>query len=550
MLLHLGRFAIDQPDFHGGFNAFGDTSMPTRKLCFARLEDRRLLTGDLPTLTLDDTTGFVVGVLGSEGGTDIYEVGDLNGDGLEDLGVGGLHYSLEEDTYIGSLHILFGNEEVPTSGSRSTRFSDDYFDIYSLDGTNGFEMVGYYYAPSNDPVAALGDVNGDGIDDLGIVRDTEGLTGYVDVLFGSREPFEATLSQDDVRASGFTIVQSGAFAGGTSSVGAGDINGDGLGDVIVGGKFNMGVSVIYGSETPANELNVANLGPEEGFSLVVEDRKDYGYLDAADVNGDGIEDLLVASEIGDSAYVVFGSRDSLPTRIKPQDLNGSNGFSIRSMPSSQLIAVGDVNADGFEDIAIATVGPPVGKIQIVFGSAQFDAIVDATDFSPSQGFVVEGSVAGPGDVNGDGFDDLLLGNPSIPGGSIYVLYGGPSIDGDVFTLTPSTGFGFAGRFGDMWNDQLGYAVSRLGDFNGDAFNDLFFRPQGINGDYRAIVLLGRPSPVPGDANGDGTTDFKDFLIFANNFGKEDAVFADGDFDGDGRVSFLDFLVLAGNFVAG
>ena len=62
-----------------------------------------------------------------------------------------------------------------------------------------------------------------------------------------------------------------------------------------------------------------------------------------------------------------------------------------------------------------------------------------------------------------------------------------------------------------------------------------------------MVVFGTDTGFPGDANQDNQIDFEDFLILAENFGEEDAVFAEGDFDGDGRVSFLDFLVLAENF---
>ena len=81
------------------------------------------------------------------------------------------------------------------------------------------------------------------------------------------------------------------------------------------------------------------------------------------------------------------------------------------------------------------------------------------------------------------------------------------------------------------------------DIDGDGDLDIMARPW----EWFESDLIDAPDAIPGDANNDGSTDFQDFLILANNFGKEDAAFADGDFDGDGRVSFLDFLVLANNF---
>ena len=338
-------------------------------------------------------------------------------------------------------------------------------------------------------------------------------------------------------------------------------------DILIGDRAS--VSVVYGSETLPAEVDLTDDGGAAGFSLGV--RGDH--VDATDFNGDGIDDLLVSVEDSTRGYVFFGSKNSLPSATSHQDLDGSNGFAVQSrIPNQLLLSIGDVNADGVEDIALAPglSGRTDAPIQVVFGSRdEFPPVLDTNGLTPSQGFVVEGfldrfrpdfprSVAGSGDVNGDGIDDLVVGDPNFnpgvthgnPVGAIYVLFGGPSITSDISEITPTTGFGFVGHGAFEWGDQLGFDVSRLGDFNGDGLNDLFIRPQGINDDHRAIVLYGKPSPLSGDADSDGFVGFGDFLILANNFGKEDDVFFhDGDFDGDGRVSFLDFLVLAQNFQA-
>ena len=217
-----------------------------------------------------------------------------------------------------------------------------------------------------------------------------------------------------------------------------------------------------------------------------------------------------------------------------------------------------MSGDGIADIAF--VGRSDVDVEIVLGATTFDP-ANSEDAITIKGFRQGDKpgwglrAMGPGDVNGDGVDDLVIGNPDyLPTGGqnvvgeMYVLFGGDKLVSDVGDISAETGFGFIGYDTEFsGGDQLGFALSPLGDFNGDGVNDLFFRTEHENGDIRSYVMYGTQSVLPGDANGDGSTNFQDFLILANNFGKEDAAFAEGDFDGDGSVSFLDFLVLAQNF---
>ena len=537
----------------------------TRYPNFDQLETRLVLAADLPALAIASENGFVLEVAGEEF-VEIHEVGDINGDGFDDVAVSGQQLIEPSQTLVGSTYVVFGTPNVavePVQFSTVPPISKESFRVRGqVDGTNAFALAGYGLEDTS--VAALGDVNGDGLDDLGLLHRSADSELFVDVLFGSTEPFDPVVRLVDNRDSGFSILANDAInpaLGGRGGIGSGDFNNDGFSDIVVGGSSVLGVWVLYGSDSLPTQMELFDVDGETGFHFDLIENNNYRFVDAADFNGDGFDDLLVGAFHGTELYVIYGAADS-PETITPDDLDGTNGFIIEHTNADKLVGLGDINADGRDDIAIAAESRN-RELQIIFGMDETSRILKTNQLTADQGYVVQGvrslfsgpslSVTGPGDVNGDGIDDLLLGNPSYspileePSGEVYLVYGGTSIVRDLSELTPETGFGFVGYMQFEVGDALGARVQELGDFNGDGIDDLFFRSAASNGDDRAYVVYGKPSTLPGDANGDGSTNFQDFLILANNFGKEGAVFADGDFDGDGRVSFLDFLVLAENF---
>ncbi|MDY7015870.1 MAG: integrin alpha, partial [Cyanobacteriota bacterium] len=167
---------------------------------------------------------------------------------------------------------------------------------------------------------------------------------------------------------------------------------------------------------------------------------------AGDVNGDGFDDIIIGADgpqsgdgnfVGES-YVVFGSSSGFTASLDLSNLNGSNGFVLKGIKGfdrsgSSVSSAGDVNGDGFDDLIIGANGADPngsasGESYVVFGSSSgFTASLDLSTLNGSNGFVLNGidtsdesgiSVSSAGDVNGDGFDDLIIGaNGADPNGN-------------------------------------------------------------------------------------------------------------------------------------
>lgn len=167
---------------------------------------------------------------------------------------------------------------------------------------------------------------------------------------------------------------------------------------------------------------------------------------AGDVNGDGIDDIIIGNPFADpngitnagSSYVIFGQAGGFNATLDPSTLNGSNGFVINGINTNDLLgysvsSAGDVNGDGFDDLIVerSSSNSFNGVSYVVFGAAGgFSPTFDLSSLDGSNGFVINGfdyfrsSVSAAGDVNGDGFDDLLIGSPYAGyAGENYVIFG-------------------------------------------------------------------------------------------------------------------------------
>jgi len=468
-------------------------------------------------------------------GRSVSSAGDVNGDGLDDVIVGAFRAD-PNGNGSGSSYVIFGQ----ASGFDAT------MDLSNLDGSNGFRLDGEAtYDRSGCSVSSAGDVNGDGFDDviIGAYRaDPNGnWSGSSYVVFGRASGFDAVMDLSGLDGStGFRLDGEAADdLSGRSVSSAGDVNGDGFGDVIIGaqgtdpnGNFSGSSYVVFGRASGFDAvMDLSGLDGNNGFRLdgAASDVSGSSVSSAGDVNGDGFDDVIIGAPGADpngsssgSSYVVFGRALGFDAVMDLSGLDGSNGFRLDGEAESDqsgwsVSSAGDVNGDGFDDVIIGVsrfgLNSFLGSSYVVFGRASgFDAVMDLSGLDGSNGFRLDGetksdqsgySVSTAGDVNGDGFDDLIIGAQGSDSngngsGSSYVVFGRASGFDAVMSLSGLDGSNGFRLDGEAIYDRSGSSVSGAGDVNGDGFDDLIVgAPSSPSGGRSgsSYVIFGRSSFV-------------------------------------------------------
>ena len=476
-------------------------------------------------------------------GFSVSSAGDVNGDGIDDYILGAFYYGEEGALRTGASYVVFGQESGQVDPISVINSSDPDRKGFTIYGAQEDDKSGY-------DVSSAGDINGDGLGDLLVsayaTNSSNGhQAGAAYVVYGKEgndHVYLADIEAGDSGAHGFAMYGKSRDDGETMIVSnAGDVNGDGLDDVIVGvsnANGQTGASYVVFGKTNQDAQQLSSLGSETGFGFAINGSSvsDYSGISvshAGDVNGDGLDDLIIGAQYADlggdqsgAVYVVYGKASGASVNLasienNDLDVHGNsfgymmNGEEAGANLGSHVSNAGDVNGDGIDDLIIGAYHAGThGGAYVVFGkqgdSNTVDLSVVATDGQGSGGFFIKGAVigkhagqkvAGVGDINGDGLDDVAItssmadANGVANAGKVYVVYGTTSeAMVDLKDVEQVSGQGFVVS-GIHTNGYLGRAVSGAGDINGDGFDDLLvgyqsYYVEGVNYGASYVVYGG------------------------------------------------------------
>ncbi|MBU0475361.1 MAG: FG-GAP repeat protein [Bacteroidetes bacterium] len=382
-------------------------------------------------------------------GCSISTAGDINNDGYDDVIIGALGYNSNR----GKVYVYLGSKEV-----------DNISDI-KIYGSDNERVLGR-------SVSTAGDVNNDGYDDFIIGLRVNGYVGEAHLYYGS----ESINDSPDVVFKGEG--GNSEFASSVSTTG--DINNDGYDDFIIGAsefESAKGRAYIYlGENTVDTNPDLIITGEE------MQDRLSSSVSSAGDVDNDGFDDFIIGipgyMDDKGKANIYYGS-SSIDNLVNDSMVgNGKNnkfGYSISN--------AGDVNNDGYDDIVVGAIGyeSSKGRAYIYFGGNNMNNTADVvfTGERPNDDF--GSSVLSAGDVNNDGFDDIIVCASGYYKGKVYLYYGGANMDNiaDV-VFNGETDF-----------DRFGSSASGIGDINSDGYDDFIIAAKEYHGNIgRAYIYYG------------------------------------------------------------
>lgn len=372
--------------------------------------------------------------------------------------------------------------------------------LYQKNGTSG-DNFGY-------SVAGVGDVNGDGKPDF--------IVGAPNADAGGGNAGSAYVYSG---ATGALLYQKDGTAGdnfGRSVSGVGDVNADGRADFIVGspyaspgGMSNAGSVFVYSG---MNGSLIYQINGTSNYSQI-----GYSVGKTGDVNGDGSPDFIVGAIGLNKAFVYSGPSGSLIYEII-----GDGGF------GASVAGTGDVNADGRADFIVGAPGYTTGQCcgqgaAFIYSGASGNGIYTKYGANPQDNLGY--SVAGAGDVNGDGKADFIVGTPNISvGGFGYV--------GSIFIYSGENGVLLDQKNGTSGGDRFGFSVSNIGNLDGDMKEDFivgayYADANGLIDAGSAYAYSSAATVSPSKING---TAYDQKLGFS--------VAGIGDVDGDGKDDFI------------
>lgn len=474
--------------------------------------------------------------------------GDINGDGVNDIAVSAPRFA-PNGSDVGQVHVLYGRPG-PFAPSLSLP------NLANGDGSAGFVLTGNETDLMAGIDLEMGDMNGDGFDDVIVATGVGRVYVYYGRASGIPPQLDLNLINSGDGTDGFVAFTTFGVLTSLGELAVGDVNGDSIDDLIMGAS---GISiarayVVFGGEQLPQSINVSDFDESDGSSGVLFT----GFLSnnavgvgvgSVDANGDGISDILIGKRRNidpirpGNAYLIYGRDTGFPGEFLLSELIDSPGdegvviYGYQNFADTGKVidGIGDVNDDGFDDFAVSSRFADTpdqennGEVHVIFGRPELlphsIQLADINTGNGVAGFVVKGNLSGDalgsslsaaGDVNSDGVDDLII--------SAEVT--------DTFQENAGESYVVFGRAPDDDGDGVRNRVDNCVEI--------------ANQDQRDTDSDGFGNACDPDLNNDGVVNMLDVFEWTAFFNQNTD--GDADFNGDGVANFFDYALLSEFFL--